>query len=306
MTASRVGVLGSALVLLLVASGCAGNAAVKAHSSASSAPTRPAPDDYAALVLRDGDTVSASGRVVSVPGRPVRFCAPVPESSIGYAPGHDPAPAYCGSGVDVQGVELSTLADRRQKAGAIEGQAQLTGTYAGGTLTVSRQSAPVNPPGRTIPDQPPCAAPAGGWPRGAAGENIDVTAASRYQARHPGVIEQLALLRPSTTQVLAYVVTVGDPAPVVAALRPAFGQRLCVARGRYRPAEIAATARALRIDSPVCRAAGVYSTGSGLTPQGQPEYGISLPWVTPALAVLAGRQPAGLVRFDGWLVPLRR
>src|SRR5689334_12221051 len=104
---------------------------------------------YDRLVLRGGDHVRASGRVVSVPGRRVRFCAPVPVAAIGYAPGQEPAPSYCPKGVDVTGVDLSALSNRREKDGAVEGAATLDlryeGHYRGAALHQSKPQY-LNPP----------------------------------------------------------------------------------------------------------------------------------------------------------------
>ena len=46
---------------------------------ASTASGRQAPSDYPRLVLVDGDRVHLAGRVVSVPHRQVRLCAPTAE-----------------------------------------------------------------------------------------------------------------------------------------------------------------------------------------------------------------------------------
>ncbi|MEN3359231.1 MAG: hypothetical protein V7637_3213, partial [Mycobacteriales bacterium] len=55
----------------------------------------------AQLLVRDGDRAAGSGQVIALPGRPVRFCAPVPVAMPGYAAGHEPLPAYCDAGVNL-------------------------------------------------------------------------------------------------------------------------------------------------------------------------------------------------------------
>lgn len=58
-------------------------------------------------VLRDGDPVMAGGRVVQVPGRPARLCAPEARDDIGYEPGREPPPELCELGVDLEGPTCS-------------------------------------------------------------------------------------------------------------------------------------------------------------------------------------------------------
>lgn len=58
-------------------------------------PHRPSGNPYARLILRDGNEVRASGRVVAIPGRHVRFCVPSPVTE------SDLFISYCDSGVDV-------------------------------------------------------------------------------------------------------------------------------------------------------------------------------------------------------------
>jgi hypothetical protein len=284
----------------------AGCASVSPQSPPLAAPVAKTnrPAGYAEMVLHDGDTVHAGGRVVSVPGRPVRFCAPVAEGGVGYLPGKEPAPAYCDLGVNVTGVDLATLTDRHSKDGAVEGQAELTGIYRAGTVTVSKQSAPNDPWTPSPPDQPPCAAPSGGWPKGPTGENIDVGAITSYAAKHPGVLLEPADLRPSDNQVIAYAVVYHGAAEMTAALRPTYGKRLCIGQSRYTAAQLAKAYHDLDFNAAVCKAANVNTTGHGLTPQGQVNYELSMPFVTPDLAKVADAQPAGLVLLQPWLVPV--
>lgn len=263
-------------------------------------------DDVASLILHDGDRVHAGGRVVAVPGRPDRFCAPIGLAAVGYAPGHEPAPAYCDLGVDVQGVDLTALSSRRAKAGAVEGYADLVGTYrASGVIdVVTQRPYRVNSPALP-PDRPPCPAPPGGWPAGAADENLDLTPIENYSRAHPSVVLTPALLRPSRRQVLAYVLTLTDPGPVDVALRPSYGARLCVVRSRYSRAEISRATLAF-----TSRTAGghadIYAVGAGaLAADGQPVIEVDSVQVNHELATLAEAQPPGLVRLRPWLQPIR-
>jgi hypothetical protein len=266
---------------------------------------RQAPSDYARLVLADGDRVHLAGRVVSVPHRAVRMCAPSFESGVGYAPGHEPAPQWCRLGTDVTGIHLSALTQRRSKGGAVEGWAQVEGVYhATGPVTVTAQHPyrPAPGPG-FLPDQPPCPAPPGGWPVGREDADLDVTPLQAYSDAHPGSVVMPAELRPSRRQVLIYALTAGDPAPVEAALRPAYGPALCVVRSRYGQAQIASAAAAFRPDGRPAGAGVSAVSGGGLARDEQVVVDVSLVRVTAGVAALAARQPAGLVRLHPWMYP---
>ncbi len=160
-------------------------------------------------VLRDGDRVTATGRVVQVPGSRVRFCATEAFDAVGYAPGTEPPPRMCEQGVWVEGADLATLQDRREKAGAVEGWATLTGVLEGDTVRVEEQAAPDRSRPAEVGQHVPCPAPAGGWPRdpailrgpgyqpeGDANMDAERPALERYRAEHPGAVLDVALLRP--------------------------------------------------------------------------------------------------------------
>lgn len=291
----------SILCSLIAACGVTATTAPDGPPTSSATPV--ASDSYDRLVLKTGQRVSASGRVVSVPGRPVRFCAPVAEAAVGYAPGKEPAPAYCAQGVDIHGVNLSTLTNRREKDGAVEGLAALDVVYRGhGSVSVVHQ-APYRTPKQTLdpPDRVPCPPPAGGWPFGPENENLDFTTMDNYAHTHPGVVLMSALLRPSSRQVLAYFLTMTDPAPVAAALRPIYGKSLCVARSRFTQAQITHTADAF---TTLMQHGPVYGVSSGgLRPDAQPVVDVELTAVTTKIAALADSQPSGLVQMQPWLAP---
>ena len=283
---------------------CGVVAAPAPDGPATGRPTTPAPSSsYDRLVLRTGDRLTASGRVVALPRRPVRFCAPVPEPAVGHAGGREPAPTGCDQGVDVEGVDLSTLTRRRATGGAVEGFATLDLVYRGhGSVSVVHQRpyrAVQQPP--DPPDQVPCSPPTGRWPAGARDENPDLTPLEDYAQAHPGAVWEPALLRPSGTQVVAYVLAFTDPAPIAAALRPAYGQRLCVVPSRFSQAQID---RAADDFTALMEHGPVYTTGAGgLGPDAQPVVDVELTAVTAEIAALAERQPAGLVRLQPWLTP---
>jgi hypothetical protein len=245
------------------------------------------------LVVHAGDTISGQGEVVAIPGRPVRFCAPVatPEAQ---------TIETCAVGIDVTGVNLGRLTHRRASAGRVSGLAGLAGTYRQGTLKVTVQSSYVAPPGTTlIGRQPPCAAPNGGWPT----TRVELAPVQAYAVSHPGVIVESAILRPTKDEQVAYVLTAGDPAPVRIALAPALGSGLCVARSRYSAAQLDRTKAAMQA-LPRIPALNAITLGTGsLTKAGQPEILLDVAMVSAALAGAVDAQPAGLVRLTAWLSP---
>jgi hypothetical protein len=273
----------------------------------------------AAAVVGDGSRVTGTGRVVAVPGRPVRFCAPVGRADIGYPDGQEPPPQYCETGVDVSGVDLTALVDRREAAGAVEGLAQLTGTYDDGALTVEEQAPPRWPESRDAPDVPPCDPPDGGWPRdprllapvGSPDEGdvnlvAERPALDRYRAERPGDVVTVALLRPSPDSVLLGVAASDAAAArrAVQALRPAYGERLCVVVSRYSRAQVTAAQAMVDVASPEAARLGVFAgAGEGVGEDLQVEVGYDVVMTTEELAGRAGQHPDGLVVLRPWLTP---
>ena len=273
-------------------------------------------------VVRDGTLVTATGSVVSVPDRPVRLCAPVARAGVAYAPGQEPPPQYCELGVDVQGGDLSDLAERREKAGAVEGLATLTGTYRDGTLVVEEQDRPSPPaPADQEPASPPCQAPEGGWPRdpgllrgpghepeGDVNMMAEQPAMDAYRAEHPADLVTIALLRPFPDSVLMGVSAVDDAAAARAekALRPAYGKRLCVVVSRFTRAQVTAAQAEIPIGSEEGTRLGVMGgAGEGVSGDLQVEVGYDVVMVTEELQRRADRHPPGLLVLRPWMVPVR-
>ena len=307
-------VLGPLIVVAAVAG--AGVVLLRAGDPERLAVAPPAPHTQ---VVRDGDRVSASGSVVSVPGRPVRFCAPVAQDAIGYAPGQEPAPAYCPFGVDVEAVDLADLADRREKDGSLEGQTALTGVWRDGKLVVQEQGPP-EPYGE--PEQaaaPPCDPPQGGWPRdpslllpmggeveGDVNLLAEQPAMDRYRAQHPGDVVTIALLRPYPDSVLMGVSVVDGAAAAraEAALRAAYGERLCVVSSRSTRAQVTAAQAEFVIGSNDATRLGIHGgAGEGVSDALQIEVGYDLVLVTEEIVSRAARHPPGLIALRPWLLP---
>lgn len=248
--------------------------------------------------------VAASGAVVAVPGRPVRFCAPLDIATAANA-GPPPPPAYCDYGVDVDGVDLSALTDRRDQEGAVGGRAKLVGTYRDGVLHVRQQAAPDPWPGLHLADQhAPCPEPAAGWQTKEV--NPDIEPLLTYQAEHLGQIDHISLLRPDPGravpgQALFVVLTNGDLAQLRSALAPLYpADTLCVARSTTTEAQVKATREDpdLRV-SPIT---GVYGSGDPDNPEGQPGADFEVVVTTPAIKAAALRHQ-GVASVTPWLAP---
>jgi hypothetical protein len=107
---------------------------------------------------------------------------------------------------------------------------------------------------------------------------------------HPGVVDEWLQLNPSRRQHVLLVLTTGDPAPVERALRPAYGDSLCVERVRWTRAEVDAAVRELG------QGAERFHDRSG-----QPVVELRLPHLGAAEAERIARLPAGLVVVAPWL-----
>lgn len=219
-------------------------------------------------LVRDGDRVAVSGRVLALPGRPVRMCAPVAVALPGYPAGQEPLPEYCELGVTVRGLDLAAIVDRRSDRGVVTGRAGVEGTYRAGIVAVTRQTAPGPEEDvvRRHPDTPPCPAPAGGWAYG----EVDVEPVAAWLRGHqdryvdawvarpggpplPGATPQ-----PGTTVVM--VGTVQDPAAAEREVRSVWAGNLCVVRVPRPGATLTRVAAGLAADEAAWTAHGVYQT----------------------------------------------
>ena len=92
-----------------------------------------------------------------------------------------------------------------------------------------------------------------------------------------------------------------------AALEPAYGKRLCVARSQHSPAEIHRTQHHLETAMKPYGIEAPYEVGGGALDPGteQAEVTASVGIVTDRFARLVDAQPHRLVRVKVWLVPFR-
>jgi hypothetical protein len=245
--------------------------------------------------------LTATGRVVQVPGKPPRACASTPVFGVGYAV--RPAPVWCELGVDVQGVDLATLDEKFEKDGAVEGYATLTGHLEADILVVTKQEPRQDaaPPPFTIA---PCVAPPGGWRDYGHDTNPDVAAAQAYAAAHPDLVAEVAISRPTKTQAVPYLLTWGDPEPVRESLRSSYGDQMCVQHSRWTKEQVMSAVAEFTHD--VVSSQGIYAYGSGhsLTNDGQLKVDVEAVRSTPQLEAIVARHPAGLIKIDYWLHPV--
>jgi len=284
---------GAAAAVVLIAAGTAlalrGDVEPPASAPAL-APASGAASPLDQLRVRNGDTVTASGTVVASPGRPVRFCAPVPVAAVGtFGPEQPPA---CSLGVDLVGADTGRLTGPKAFRDTRWGQAAITGRYADGTITVTAQGAPVARPDRALdlPERPPCPAPTGGWQPGPA-DRAGIDALTAVVTRRPAAYGEVVMTypdgRPSGPEAATEVLMVTTTLPLATGekeLRARFAGNLCVRPAARSRSATGAVWTRIQADTTTWQRYGVF--------EGGPDY-------------LAGRARVALVVLDdaayGWL-----
>jgi hypothetical protein len=199
------------------------------------------------LLVRNGDEVVARGVVVAAPGRPVLFCPPLPQASIGYSPGQEPPPPCLGDprAVVVTGVDLDRLSRSADREGVSFGYAELGGIWRDRTIAVTTQGPYTED--ETVPpafDEVPCPRPPGDWKRNKDLPNVDTDRVLAYLSRQPdrfgaqwmayADVDQEAPNSgpdfPDAKQVLVVGVVEGDLDDARRELAPLYGGNLCVTR----------------------------------------------------------------------------
>jgi hypothetical protein len=253
--------------------------------------------DFAALVLRDDDRVTASGRLVR-DDTGDWFEPPIPIPLVLITP-RRVRPPWHGS-VRVTGADFADLADRFDGHGAVEGYASVTGTWSAGQLQAEHQAAPRyrhDPMPRW--GTPPCPAPAGGWPhrRWRHGDhNFDP---DLRELQDTGAAVAVTIFRPSQDQEVL-VIAAADPHAVEAQLRPHLGELLCVVPSRWTKSQLDAVRDHLRAQS---QAWNIYLSGGYNGEDGQPYIRTQLTRVLPEIAHWAVSLPTGILSLDPWLRP---
>jgi hypothetical protein len=249
--------------------------------------------DFDDLVVRDGDLVTASGRLVrDYKGDWLEPPVWVAAAGVGGGP-RTIRPAAPGK-VRVAGADFDALARRFEDAGIVEGYAKLSGIWSAGQLQVQHQEPP-DPREDRLPrwKTPPGPAPAGGWPRGSfrfdVGDLRDTVAV------------EAAVFRPGPDQEVL-VVAATDPDAVEARLRRRLGHRLCVVASRFTAAELGAVRDHLDARH---REWKLSRLGLSMGEDGQAYVAASLTRVAPEIASWAAGLPAGILSLDPWLRPTR-
>jgi hypothetical protein len=270
--------------------------------------------DFAALIIGEGDRVTASGRVVRNETGDW-FEPPVPVALPGGLFG-SVRPAWRGS-VRIAGADFGAeLTYRFERDGAVEGYATVTGVWAADRLRVERQDlyAPPHPkiPSWTVP---PCPPPQGGWPHQTWVYGIQEVQTGEYPAaqyvgldydlgdlQETGAAVVVTTFRPSEDQAVV-VVAAADPEAVEAHLRPQLGPLLCVVPSKWTQAELEAVRAHLHAH---CEDWNLYAWGGySSTEDGQAKITASLARILPEVAAWADSLPAGILDLEPWLTPAR-
>jgi hypothetical protein len=249
--------------------------------------------DFGGLVVRDGDLVTASGRLVHNQAGDW-FEPPV---AVAAAVGGGPRMVRPVSPVAVRvaGADFDGLASRFEDDGAVEGFATLTGIWSVGQLQVQRQAIPSPGDARLLRwVTPPCPAPAGGWPRHGDHLRFDLG-----DLRDTGAAVEVTVFRPGQDQEVL-VVAAADPHAVEARLKPQLGERLCVVASKWTTAELGAVRAHLHAHH---RVWDLLQLGQSTDEDGQACIVAKLMRVLPEIASWAASLPAGIVSFDPWLRP---
>jgi len=250
--------------------------------------------DADALVVREGDRVAATGRLV----RNDRGDWFEPAMWIAEPGGLERRvrPVWRGA-VRVAGADFDAVARRFEKDGLVEGWATVTGIWSGEQLRAERQDAPVRTPAAHPRwDAPPCPPPPGGWPvterRGDIelsydlGDLADTGAATARTLFHPGP-DQAVL-----------VIAAADPAAVEARLRPQLGASLCVIPSRWTKHQLDTVRDHL---DQHWQQWNLLQFGPRNGEDGQPRIAASLGRVLPEIAAWAASLPPGILALEPWL-----
>jgi hypothetical protein len=260
--------------------------------------------DLTGMVLRDGVVARAGGRVLVIDGE-AWFERPLARTLVKV---HPPRPPHQGPhALRAHGVDVNRL-DRveRHSGGVLEGWATLTGTVRGRELHVHEQAPPAawRPPKSWT--TPPCPPPPTGWPTGPVYHGM--TSANLPQPA-PGpdeqaelTITQLTIFHPQETQPVL-VAAAEDPERAERALRPTFGDALCVIASRYTRQEIDETLHRLRTEMSTHRWP-MTSNGRSADRDGQATVFARFAWIEPEVAEWAATVPDGLLDLDIWLTPV--
>ncbi|MGY4771977.1 hypothetical protein ACXC9Q_34165 [Kribbella sp. CWNU-51] len=222
---------------------------------------------YDDLLVRDGDQVTATGRVIVTPGQEPVFCAALPMTDIGFTNGKEPAPTCEAQyAVTLKNLDPAGLADAKTIEGVRTGYAVLTGTWTARTIDVRDQTVPQTRSTAAVlefpPDNVPCPPPAGGWKT--APNEIDKVAVSRFldtrrdQATDPR-LQYPNGRGPGAPEVYTIGVAHGDLAAFRSAFEKVYAGNLCVHQVKFSEAEL--MQRGTAVGNLIPKGLGVYLSG---------------------------------------------
>jgi hypothetical protein len=212
--------------------------------------------------------------------------------------GNMPPPPHPHLSVRLDGVDLAAVPTEFGPNNSIPGHVTITGIWLGDGIRVESMS-PAGLP-RSIDAQhttPPCPPPAGGWPHGAAHENLNF---DRDALQRCGAAVTVGMWRPSDDQVVL-VVTASDVVAVKTLLGPQLPGRLCVVPSRWTRAqldEVSAQLRDFALEELRCD-----RMGQRVDDQAQVSIEVQLMRVTEEIAAWANTVPRGLLELTPSLVP---
>jgi hypothetical protein len=255
--------------------------------------------DIDALVVRDGDQVQASGRLVL--DRSGEWFEP---RLTVVGPGgreRDVRPVRGAGAVRVVGADFAALSNRFERNGDVEGWAFLTGVWSRQQLVVEKQAAPrADTARRHSRISPPCPPPDGGRPAVVRRGDIEL----RYDLgdlRETGAAVAVTLFHPAEGQAVL-VVAASDVTAVEAQLRPQLGRSLCIVSSRWDKAQLDAVGDYLLRHHEQWN---IYQWGPRNDHDGQAHVAARLVRVLPEIAAWAGTIPSGILLLDPWLMPTR-
>jgi hypothetical protein len=254
--------------------------------------------DVDALVVGEGDRVTASGRLVRDKSGDW-FEPPLPVALPGGV--HRGVRAAWRGAIQVIGANFDELDDRFERDGAVEGWASLTGAWSASQLRVEAQTLPQRHHEDPRWTMPPCPAPDAGWPHLTwehGDKNLDHDLGD---LRETGAAVAVTCFRPSEDQAVL-VVAAADPDAVEALLRPQLGQLLCVVPSKWTTDELEAVRARLHEHHEEWN---LYGSGFGSTTDGgQAQITARLVRMLPEIAAWAATLPSGILDLEPWLSPV--
>jgi hypothetical protein len=256
--------------------------------------------DVEALVVRDGDRVAASGRLVR--NRDGDRFEPALPHRLPFGVERRVAAPWRGA-VRITGANFDDLTNRFEHDEAVEGYGTVTGIWSDDQFRVIRQTTPDNTP-HPYPrwETPPCPPPAGGWPhldwgrgtRGRGEYNLDYDLGDLADS---GAAVAVTTFRPSEDQAVL-VVAAADRDAVEAQLRPQLGDLLCVVTSQWTKAELDAVRTDLHAH---WEEWNIYGLGPSNGEDGQTRMAAQLTRVLPEIADWAISLAPGILALEPWL-----